>query len=80
MKGSTVLGAPDNIVQLGTTEIPKELFTEQLRTLEQHSFKGSLYDLFTHNCNTFSNEIAQFLVGANIPEYILDLPSTILNT
>lgn len=38
------------------------------------------YNLFTHNCNNFSEEIAQFLCGASIPKYILELPNEVLNS
>lgn len=43
-------------------------------------FSGSSYDLLTHNCNNFSEEIAQFLCGVSIPKYILDLPNEVLNS
>lgn len=33
-----------------------------------------------HNCNNFSDEIAQFLCGVGIPKYILDLPNEVLQT
>lgn len=33
-----------------------------------------------HNCNNFSDEIAQFLCGTGIPKYILDLPNEVLQT
>ena len=36
--------------------------------------------MFDHNCNTFSNEVAQFLTGKSIPSYILNLPSDVANT
>ncbi|KAF1374174.1 hypothetical protein PFLUV_G00246810 [Perca fluviatilis] len=38
------------------------------------------YNLFEHNCNTFTNEVAQFLTGKTIPSYITDLPSEVLST
>lgn len=38
------------------------------------------YDLFHHNCNTFSNEVAQFLTSQTIPGYITDLPKEVLET
>lgn len=38
------------------------------------------YDLWKHNCNNFSNDFATFLVGKGIPEYITNLPETVLNT
>lgn len=43
-------------------------------------FRGATYDLFKHNCNNFSNDLAQFLCGATIPNYILDLPNEVLNS
>lgn len=33
-----------------------------------------------HNCNNFSNELAQFLCGTAIPKHILDLPNEVLNS
>lgn len=38
------------------------------------------YDLWSHNCNNFSNDFSTFLVGKGIPEYIINLPQTILDT
>lgn len=43
-------------------------------------FRGTSYNLLQHNCNNFSDELAQFLCGKGIPSYILDLPSEILST
>ena len=37
------------------------------------------YDLLKHNCNNFSNEVVQFLIGRPIPDYIINLPSEALN-
>lgn len=38
------------------------------------------YDLLRHNCNNFTEEIAQFLCGTSIPKYILDLPNEVLQS
>ena len=43
-------------------------------------FRPEKYHLFEHNCNNFSNEVAQFLTGKKIPSYILDLPRDVANT
>lgn len=43
-------------------------------------FRGANYNLLKHNCNTFSQELCQFLCGVSIPKYILDLPQDILST
>lgn len=42
--------------------------------------RGDKYSLFEHNCNVFSNEVAQFLTGQKIPSYITDLPADVLST
>ncbi|XP_071318642.1 desumoylating isopeptidase 1b isoform X2 [Trachinotus anak] len=78
--GGTPLGEPDSIVDLGFTEVPAEIFTEYLTSLAESTFRGDKYNLFEHNCNTFSNEVAQFLTGKKIPSYITDLPSEVLST
>ncbi|KAL4988667.1 PUL domain-containing protein [Aspergillus falconensis] len=38
------------------------------------------YDLFLHNCNNFTQDLAMFLVGKSIPEHIQNLPETFLST
>ena len=38
------------------------------------------YDLFYKNCNNFTNDFANFLVGRGIPSHITSLPETVLNT
>ena len=43
-------------------------------------YRSEAYNIFENNCNTFSNEVAQFLTGRKIPSYITDLPSEILST
>jgi hypothetical protein len=35
------------------------------------------YDLFTNNCNHFSNDLAVFLTGAGIPDAIMRLPERV---
>lgn len=44
------------------------------------SFRPGTYNLFKHNCNSFTEEVSNFLVGKGIPKYILDLPEEILQT
>lgn len=43
-------------------------------------YRPETYHLLDHNCNTFSNEVAQFLTGKGIPSHITNLPQEILNT
>lgn len=78
--GGTPLGEPDSVVDMGVTEVPAELFMEYLTSLAESTYRGDKYNLFEHNCNSFSNEVAQFLTGRKIPSYITDLPSEVLST
>ncbi|KAF5295186.1 hypothetical protein FQR65_LT10574 [Abscondita terminalis] len=78
--GSTALGRPLQIIELGETQIPYTVFIEYLSGLGETSYGNSTYDLLKHNCNNFSQELAQFLCGASIPKYILDLPNDVLQS
>lgn len=60
-----------NLVQFFLSVCHKKLYS---------IFRGSTYNLINHNCNNFSNDLAQFLCGATIPTYILDLPNEVLST
>ncbi|KAI2666511.1 desumoylating isopeptidase 1-like protein [Labeo rohita] len=78
--GGTMLGPPDTVVELGNTEVTEEIFMDYLSSLGETTYSGDKYRLFEHNCNTFTNEVAQFLTGNKIPSYITDLPSEVLST
>uniref|UniRef100_A0A6M2DRE0 Putative muscle system process n=1 Tax=Xenopsylla cheopis TaxID=163159 RepID=A0A6M2DRE0_XENCH len=78
--GSTVLGNPQQVVPIGSTKVPYSVFLDYVLQLGDTTFKSSDYDLFKHNCNIFSDNLAQFLCGANVPKYILDLPKEVLST
>ncbi|MEQ2244468.1 Desumoylating isopeptidase 1 [Ilyodon furcidens] len=78
--GETMLGPPDTVVELGETELTKQMFMDHLSSLGETTYRGDRYSLFEHNCNTFTNEVAQFLTGRTIPSYITDLPSEVLST
>ncbi|MEQ2275233.1 hypothetical protein XENORESO_000432 [Xenotaenia resolanae] len=79
-KGETMLGPPDTVVELGETELTEQMFMDHLSSLGETTYRGDRYSLFEHNCNTFTNEVAQFLTGRTIPSYITDLPSEVLST
>ncbi|GJQ72124.1 hypothetical protein Trydic_g3219 [Trypoxylus dichotomus] len=78
--GSTALGSPLEVILLGHTQVPYSVFFDYLNGLSESTYAGHNYKLLTHNCNVFSNDIAQFLCGASIPKHILDLPNEILQT
>eukprot|EP00117_Sycon_ciliatum_P030436 scpid67998/ scgid23990/ Desumoylating isopeptidase 1; PPPDE peptidase domain-containing protein 2; Protein FAM152B len=78
--GGTIMGQPHQILNLGSTYIPKELFQEFLVEVGSSTFQGIKYHLLEHNCNNFSNEVCQFLVGRTIPAHITGLPAEVLAT
>ncbi|MCO5555303.1 hypothetical protein L7F22_008848 [Adiantum nelumboides] len=77
--GQTPYGKPLRVVELGTTQIPKEVFEDYLGEIRPR-YTEQTYNLLRHNCNNFCEEIAQFLLGVSIPEYILKLPEEVLNS
>ncbi|XP_017782704.1 PREDICTED: uncharacterized protein LOC108567030 isoform X2 [Nicrophorus vespilloides] len=78
--GTTALGPPLKQIKLGETQVPYPVFIEYLNGLSQSSYGANTYQLLSHNCNNFSDELAQFLCGTGIPKYILDLPNEVLQT
>lgn len=78
--GGTVLGNADQVLKLGETFIPYQVFADYVYGLGETTFGPGTYDLLKHNCNNFTNEVGQFLCGKGIPKYILDLPEEVLNT
>ncbi|CAH9074341.1 unnamed protein product [Cuscuta epithymum] len=77
--GSTPYGTPLKVVDLGSTHLPKDVFETYLQEISPR-YTAETYSLLTHNCNNFSNEVVQFLVGATIPEYILNLPNDVMSS
>ncbi|XP_010264092.1 PREDICTED: desumoylating isopeptidase 1-like isoform X1 [Nelumbo nucifera] len=77
--GTTPYGTPIRVVELGVTHVPKDLFEQYLQDISPR-YTAETYSLLTHNCNNFSNEVAQFLVGASIPDYILQLPNEVMSS
>ncbi|KAJ1429352.1 PPPDE putative peptidase domain [Sesbania bispinosa] len=77
--GSTPYGTPLKVVDLGVTHVPRDVFEMYLQEISPR-YTAETYSLLTHNCNNFSNEVAQFLVGATIPDYILQLPNEVMSS
>ncbi|EXJ83995.1 hypothetical protein A1O3_04662 [Capronia epimyces CBS 606.96] len=77
--GSTHHGRPMSVVNLGKTDLPLDVIEEYIESLED-IYTPESYDLFLHNCNNFSQDLAMFLVGKSIPDEIRSLPETFLNT
>ncbi|KAK8342274.1 hypothetical protein V6Z12_A08G220800 [Gossypium hirsutum] len=77
--GTAPYGRPIKVIDLGVTHVPKDLFEMYLQEISPR-YTAETYSLLTHNCNNFSNEVAQFLVGTNIPDYILQLPNEVMSS
>ena len=70
---------PVQQIELGTTEIDQETFHEFLQTIES-KYTMDTYDLFTNNCNSFTDEVSTFLTAKGIPKHIIDLPNEVLRS
>ncbi|XP_065838160.1 uncharacterized protein [Oscarella lobularis] len=77
--GGTILGTPDQVIDMGNSHVPEEIFNEYLISLKD-DFSPSSYHLLEHNCNNFSAEIVQFLTGNPIPQHITNLPQEVMST
>ncbi|CAE7593515.1 desi1 [Symbiodinium natans] len=68
------------VVRLGYTFVTHEEFLQWLRAGVQERYTGlHTYDLLSHSCNHFSNEVCTFLLGQGIPEKIFELQKTFLS-
>mmetsp|Transcript_48150 Transcript_48150/g.92037 ORF Transcript_48150/g.92037 Transcript_48150/m.92037 type:complete len:259 (+) Transcript_48150:117-893(+) len=77
--GTTPYGRPMQVVQVGTSHLPQEVFEEYLMELST-KYNAETYNLLNNNCNNFSDDVASFLTGNHIPPHITGLPSEVLNT
>jgi hypothetical protein len=77
--GQTPFGPPLYMEELGETHIPKEIRDEYLEEMTS-KYTAASYNLFTNNCNNFSDEFATFLTGRGIPAHITGLPQEVLAT
>ncbi|XP_073944873.1 desumoylating isopeptidase 1-like [Choristoneura fumiferana] len=72
--GGTMAGRPREVQRLGRTQVPPALFRDYLQGLAATTFTGAAYQLLEHNCNHFTDEVAQFLCGARVPKHIVRQP------
>lgn len=77
--GSSHLGRPLQRLLLGKTDLPIEVIVEYVDSLRD-VFTPHAYDLFRHNCNNFSHDLAMFLLGKGIPEHISNMPQAVLDS
>lgn len=64
--GATPFGSPHRVIDLGSTDVSGQLLDELLADLAPR-YRPADYSLLFHNCNTFSNELAQLLTGEGLP-------------
>ena len=67
------------VLDFGTTTKTEADLIEYLR-LASPRFTVTTYDVFSHNCNNFSDEVARFLTGQAVPERILNMANEALST
>ncbi|KAJ0454011.1 putative PPPDE peptidase domain, PPPDE putative peptidase domain superfamily [Helianthus annuus] len=79
LAGTAPYRTPLRVIDLGVTHVPKDVFEMYLHEISPRYTQES-YSLMTHNCNNFSNEVAQLLVGTSIPDYILNLPNEVMSS
>lgn len=70
---------PCQMIHLGDTTKTESELNAFLRSIN-HRFTQDTYDLLTHNCNNFSDEVSHFLLGKGIPTHIVDLPRIVFST
>lgn len=75
--GNTHYGSPIRTMNYGTTEVSHDDLKEFLESI-QHKYTHAMYNLFTNNCNHFSDDVLLFLVQRNVPKYVSDLPGLVL--
>lgn len=81
--GNTKYGTPIEVLDIGKTYIDDEIINDFLNDLKNHEdmkYHAMSYDLFTNNCNHFTDVFIDFLCGKNLEERILNLPEVVLNT
>ena len=81
--GHTKYGTPIEVLEIGTTGVDDELlnaFINELKNHDEMKYHAVNYNLFTNNCNHFTDVVIDFLCGKNLEDRILKLPDTVLNT
>ncbi|CAK9441522.1 uncharacterized protein LODBEIA_P53900 [Lodderomyces beijingensis] len=76
-------GQPLEIIDVGETFIDDEILQEFIADLNNHDelkYHAEKYDLFTNNCNHFTNTLIEFLCDSQLEERILKLPEAVLAT
>ena len=57
----------------------QDIFEDFLREI-QPRYTVQTYNLLSHNCNNFSDEVLQFLTGSELPSSIVNLPTEVMDS
>ncbi|PVU91237.1 hypothetical protein BB559_004239 [Furculomyces boomerangus] len=71
--GQTIHGQPVDVISMGDTSIPKEMFLDFIDEMRLY-WTADKYHLFDNNCNTFTQKLTEMLTGKDIPGHILCKP------
>jgi desumoylating isopeptidase 1 len=77
--GTAGYGVPLRKIELGRTQVPRDLFHNFLDNIRE-KYLPERYHLLDNNCNNFSNDVAVFLTGRTIPEDVRSLPNDVMST
>mmetsp|Transcript_2528 Transcript_2528/g.5535 ORF Transcript_2528/g.5535 Transcript_2528/m.5535 type:complete len:282 (+) Transcript_2528:107-952(+) len=76
--GSTVFGAPERRIPIGTTAKSELELRRYICSKLKPMFHSGTYCVVTNNCNHFSDEICMYLVGQHLPEEVLRQPELLM--
>jgi len=75
-----LLGEPDRVEKIGTTEIPYQIFLEYVLNLGETRYKKGSFNLRDNNGINFADDVAQFVCSISVPKYLLHLPHIVFET
>jgi len=68
------------VVHLGSTLLTLYELREFLHKNMKGKFRPNNYDVLTHNCSHFTDNVVQFLTGKGIPDSVRRLPELVMDT
>lgn len=69
--GRSQWGEPDRVIELGETMLTVEDAEDFISRELMDEFTSESYDILSHNCNHFSEQVCRFLTSRHIPEDVL---------
>ena len=71
----------NDVYSMGETIKSEQEFRQYLQQI-QPRYTAATYNLLTHNCNNFADEVVGWLTDnrARIPEYIRELPNIVMSS